>query len=53
LSAPDGPLDEQHFHFFLATGYSRRSQTPLSTPLITPGGFIDRVPTDRGVLADN
>jgi ubiquinone/menaquinone biosynthesis C-methylase UbiE len=45
LSAPDGPLDEQHFHFFLANGLEPPFTDATFDTIVTPW-FIDRVPTD-------
>ena len=49
LSAPDGPLDEQHFHFVLANGLQPPFADATFDTIVTPW-FIDRVPTDLGAF---
>jgi hypothetical protein len=45
LSAPAGPLDENVFHFFLASGIDPPFDDETFDTVITPW-FIDQVPTD-------
>jgi hypothetical protein len=45
LRAPAGPLDEAHFHFFLANGLAPPFATGTFDTIVTPW-FIDQVPTD-------
>jgi SAM-dependent methyltransferase len=45
LRAPAGPLDEAHFHFFLANGLAPPFATGTFDTLVTPW-FIDQVPPD-------
>jgi len=49
LSAPDGPLDEERFHFFLANGLQPPFADATFDTIVTPW-FIDRVPTDLGAF---
>jgi SAM-dependent methyltransferase len=49
LSAPDGPLDEQHFHFLLANGLEPPFTDATFDTIVTPW-FIDRVPPDLGAF---
>jgi SAM-dependent methyltransferase len=49
LRAPDGPLDEQHFHFVLANGLEPPFADATFDTIVTPW-FIDRVPTDLGAF---
>jgi SAM-dependent methyltransferase len=49
LAAPDGPLDEEEFHFFLANGLAPPFVDGTFDTVITPW-FIDRVPTDLGAF---
>jgi SAM-dependent methyltransferase len=45
LSAPDGPLAEETFHFFLASGTEPPFEDQTFDTIVTPW-FIDQVPTD-------
>jgi SAM-dependent methyltransferase len=45
LRAPAGPLDEAHFHFFLANGLSPPFAPGTFDTIVTPW-FIDQVPPD-------
>jgi SAM-dependent methyltransferase len=45
LSAPDGPLDDQRFHFLFANGLEPPFLDETFDTIVTPW-FIDRVPTD-------
>ncbi|MEY2458759.1 MAG: hypothetical protein QOG30_589, partial [Acidimicrobiaceae bacterium] len=45
LRAPDGPLDEQHFHFLFANGLDPPFVEATFDTVVTQW-FIDRVPTD-------
>jgi SAM-dependent methyltransferase len=45
LRAPEGPLDEGRFHFFLANGLAPPFAAATFDTIVTPW-FIDRVPTD-------
>jgi SAM-dependent methyltransferase len=45
LRAPAGPLDEAHFHFFLANGVAPPFADATFDTVVTPW-FIDRVPSD-------
>ena len=49
LSAPHGPLDEQHFHFMLANGLEPPFADATFDTIVTPW-FIDRVPPDLGAF---
>ena len=51
LKAPDGPLDDGHFHFFLANGLAPPFADGTFDTVVTPW-FIDRVPTDLGEFLD-
>jgi hypothetical protein len=45
LAAPDGPLDDQHFHFLFANGLEPPFFDRTFDTIVTPW-FIDRVPPD-------
>jgi hypothetical protein len=45
LRAPAGPLDDEHFHFFLANGLAPPFVEGTFDTIVTPW-FIDQVPTD-------
>jgi SAM-dependent methyltransferase len=45
LRAPDGPLGEARFHFFLANGLAPPFAAGTFDTVVTPW-FVDRVPTD-------
>jgi SAM-dependent methyltransferase/uncharacterized protein YbaR (Trm112 family) len=45
LRAPAGPLDDDHFHFFLANGLAPPFVQGTFDTIVTPW-FIDQVPTD-------
>ncbi|HEY3667089.1 MAG TPA: class I SAM-dependent methyltransferase [Polyangiaceae bacterium] len=49
LSAPDGPLDDERFHFLLANGLQPPFADATFDTIVTPW-FIDRVPTDLGAF---
>jgi len=49
LTAPDGALDDEHFHFFLANGLEPPFADGTFDTVVTPW-FIDRVPTDLGAF---
>ena len=51
LNAPDGPLDDERFHFFLANGLQLPFADASFDAIVTPW-FIDRVPKDLGAFLD-
>jgi SAM-dependent methyltransferase len=51
LNAPDGPLGDGDFHFFLANGLAPPFTDGTFDTVVTPW-FIDRVPTDLGVFLE-